>query len=167
MMAKPHWYLVMAKPKQDEVAETQLAQQGYCVYRPEVILQKQRRGKMVALVESLFPRYLFVKLIEGVDSWGTIRSTKGVQQMVCFGSQYAKVDEALIESIQQREAAIKQQGTQPLYQKGDLLKATSPAFYGIDMVFQSYDADERIIALMNMLGQQQKVIFDPMDVEKA
>ncbi|PIW56856.1 MAG: transcription/translation regulatory transformer protein RfaH, partial [Piscirickettsiaceae bacterium CG12_big_fil_rev_8_21_14_0_65_44_934] len=79
MMAKPHWYLVMAKPKQDEVAESQLAQQGYCVYRPEVILQKQRRGKMVALVESLFPRYLFVKLIEGVDSWGTIRSTKGVQ----------------------------------------------------------------------------------------
>ncbi|NCN44718.1 MAG: hypothetical protein GW929_10205, partial [Thiomicrospira sp.] len=46
-------------------------------------------------------------------------------------------------------------------------KATSPAFYGIDMVFQSYDADERIIALMNMLGQQQKVTFDPMDVEKA
>ena len=160
------WYLLMTKPKQDEVAELNLRQQGYEVYRPLIKLAKKKRGKFVKVVESLFPRYLFIELCDQAQDWGPIRSTKGVMQLVRFGSKPARVDAAMISQLKQRESVLLEDSVCESLKKGDAIKIESGPFYGLEAVFEGYDADERVIVLMNILGQQQKVLLSLEDIEK-
>ncbi len=61
------WYLIMSKPHKDAYAEEQLNNQGYTTYRPLVNHKKKVRGRIKAVESSLFPRYVFIQLKEGVD----------------------------------------------------------------------------------------------------
>jgi transcriptional antiterminator RfaH len=160
------WYVIMTKPSQDEVAEQNLKNQNYEVYRPTMVQQKKRRGKSVTVVESLFPRYLFIKLDDQNQNWGPIRSTKGVVQLVKFGHKLAEISPLIIEAIQQREAALLNQPVENTLKQGDALRVESGPFYGLQGVFEKYDADQRIIALMDILGQSQKITFDANQVQK-
>ena len=62
------WYLLTAKPRKDAYAEEQLNNQQYETYRPLAKRLRRRQGKMVECIESLFPRYLFIRLDKGVDN---------------------------------------------------------------------------------------------------
>ncbi len=161
-----HWYLIMTKPKQDEVAECNLKLQGFEVYRPQCRQVKTRRGKKITQLESLFPRYLFIKLDDEQQNWAPIRSTKGVLQLVRFGTQAAKVDEALIDQLKHQEQVALNEPSDSLYKKGDKLRVEAGAFYGLDAIFEGYDSDQRIIVLMNILGQQQKLTLPAEQLDK-
>ena len=54
------WYAVMCKPRQEMLAEANLANQGYRVFLPRLATQTRRAGKWIETIEPLFPRYLFV-----------------------------------------------------------------------------------------------------------
>lgn len=161
-----NWYLVTTKPKQDELAEINLAAQGFKVYRPLCRVLKKCR-KAIERMESLFPRYLFVKLDNLGQDWSPIRSTKGVMHMVRFGNYPAKITDDLVDAIKQQEQAVFNGAAPVQYKKGDKLRVESGAFYGLDAIFENYDSDERIIVLMNILGQQQKLILQAEQLEKA
>jgi transcriptional antiterminator RfaH len=162
-----HWHLIMTKPKQDEVAEYNLKLQGFEVYRPQCRQVKTRRGKKITQLESLFPRYLFIKLDDEQQNWAPIRSTKGVLQLVRFGTQAAKVDEALIDQLKQQEQVALNEPSDSPYKKGDKLRVEAGAFYGLDAIFDGYDSDQRIIVLMNILGQQQKLTLPAEQLDKS
>jgi transcriptional antiterminator RfaH len=162
-----HWYLIMTKPKQDELAESNLKHQGFEVYRPQCRQVKTRRGKKITQLESLFPRYLFIKLDDQLQNWSPIRSTKGVLQLVKFGAQAAKVDEILINQLKQQEQVALHEASDMPYKKGDKLRVESGAFYGLEAIFEGYDSDQRIIVLMNILGQQQKLTMQAEQLEQS
>jgi len=90
------WYLVYTKPRQEGLAQENLARQGYGVYLPRVRLMRKRQGRPVAIIEPLFPRYLFIQLDTQSDNWGPIRSTFGVASLVRFGNEPAKVPDNFV-----------------------------------------------------------------------
>ncbi len=98
------WYVLTCKPRQDAYAEEQLNNQGYTTYRPLAIREQRRRGKLVKVTESLFPRYMFVELDTERDNWSPIRSTYGVSGFVKFGGMPTSAPVGLIESLKIREA---------------------------------------------------------------
>jgi transcriptional antiterminator RfaH len=161
-----NWYVVMAKPKQDELAAQHLAAQNYQVYLPRCRVEKTLRGKKVHRIESLFPRYLFVKLDDQNQDWGPIRSTRGVMQMLRFGLNPARVSDDLIDSIKRQEQLALNNQAQNALKEGDVVRVESGAFYGLDGIFYNYDADQRVILLMTILGQPQKLTFELTEVEK-
>ena len=74
------WFLVRSKPRQESVALTHLARQGYESYLPLFATEKLVRRKSTVVQEPMFARYLFVRLDttgQG-QSWSPIRSTVGV-----------------------------------------------------------------------------------------
>ncbi len=83
---KPQWYLVQARPRQAELAVEHLERQGYCVFHPRLHVEQLRRGRPVVVEQALFPDYLFIRLQAGVDNFGPVRSTRGVAQLVGFGT---------------------------------------------------------------------------------
>ena len=103
------WYLIHTKPRQEALALTNLSRQGFECYMPMLRLEKIRQRKTALVAEAMFPRYLFIRLDTSGSgqSWSPIRSTLGVNQLVRFGGQPAKVDGQLIDLIRSRE-----QGTQ-------------------------------------------------------
>ena len=94
------WYVLTSKPRQEAYAEEQLNNQGYITYRPLAIRERRRRGKLVKVTESLFPRYLFINLNRVDDNWAPIRSTYGVSGFVQFGDYPLSVPDALVEELQ-------------------------------------------------------------------
>ena len=150
-----YWYLVSTKPQKDSYAQEQLINQGYEVYRPVTNRIKTRANKKVQITESLFPRYLFVRMQNGVDDWGPVRSTRGVAGIVKFGAQPAKVDDSLIDEIKSREKVWGEQTIdKDKFKKGQAVTVTKGPFSGLDAVFASYNGEQRVIVLLNILGNQ-------------
>jgi len=163
-----YWYLVSTKPQKDSYAQEQLINQDYEVYRPVTNRIKTRANKKVQITESLFPRYLFVRMENGVDDWGPVRSTRGVAGVVKFGAQAAKVEDSLINEIKSRE---KVRGEQTIdrdnFKKGQAVKVTQGAFSGLDAVFASYNGEQRVIVLLNILGNQTRLTIKTASLAPA
>ena len=72
------------------------------------------------VTEPMFARYLFVQLStdDSAPSWAPIRSTKGLSQLVRFGTLAAKVDDELVRLLLQREQTMP---TERLFQPGDVV----------------------------------------------
>jgi transcriptional antiterminator RfaH len=157
-----HWYLVHTKPKQEKCALQNLQQQGYQCYLPIFPIEKLRQGVLAVADEPLFPRYLFIRLGQGssAKSWSPIRSTKGVNRLVSFGIELAKIDDDLINLIKVQEAAI-QNKPKRLFTPGERVRLTKGAFAGIEGVYQMSDGERRAMVLIELLSSRPVAIYVP------
>jgi transcriptional antiterminator RfaH len=146
------WYLIHTKARQEALALTNLSRQGFECYMPMLKLQKIRQHKTALVTEPMFPRYLFVRLdTSGTgQSWSPIRSTLGVNQLVRFGGQPAKVDGQLIDLIRSRELGS---DAQPLFMAGEKVTVANGPFAGLEAIYQTADAESRSMILLNILSK--------------
>lgn len=153
------WYAVFCKPRQETVAETNLANQGFGVYLPRLTGTRRRAGRWIDTVEPLFPRYLFVAAELEAQSLAPIRSTKGVNGLVRFGGEPAVVPDRLIAALRQREDAATglHDCRRPLFAPGDRVKLMGGPLAGLDGVFAAETGDMRVIVLMELLGRQNRL----------
>lgn len=157
----PAWYLVHCKPRQDERAEENLLRQGYACYRPQHSCERIVRGRRQIIAESLFPGYLFIQLAADAN-WAPLRSTRGVIRIVGFGGMPLRLDDSLVEHLQQRTAAPVKQALEA----GDSVRITEGGFAELDAIFVAMDGEQRVILLLNMLNRQQQVSMPLMSVVK-
>lgn len=157
------WYLITSKPHKDAYAEEQLINQGYEVYRP--VAKYLCTRKKIQIVESLFPRYLFIKLEAGIDDWGPIRSTRGVQGIVKFGVGPAKVGDELINEIRSREDSLYERAIDlDRFQEGQVVIIDTGPFSGLNGLFSKYAGDHRVIILMDLLGRQTSLTITSSEI---
>ena len=162
------WYVLTCKSRQDAYAEEQLNNQGYTTYRPLAVREQRRRGKLVKVTESLFPRYMFVELDTERDNWSPIRSTYGVSGFVRFGDVVVSAPVGLVTSLKQREAQYQDRAIDlDSFHRGDVVSIKSGPFEGVNAVFERYNGEERAILLMNILHEQAKVTVSPADIYKS
>ena len=145
-----HWYLIKTKSKQENIAILNLENQNFHVYCPYALIRNKN--------EVLFPGYIFIQLDKDTQNWSPIRSTKGVLYFVRFGLSYAKIPDNIIEFIKtnQLNTAEKLKNINK-FKPGDKVQITDGVFKNCIAIFKSYKSDERVILLMNILGQQQKL----------
>ena len=162
------WFLVRSKPRQESVALTHLARQGYESYLPLFATEKLVRRKSTVVQEPMFARYLFVRLDttgQG-QSWSPIRSTVGVSELVCFGSRPARVDDALIATLREREIA--QQGNPTtMFAHDDSVRITEGAFAGLEAIYQMNDAEGRAMVLLDLLSKPVAMTLDAASLRKV
>jgi transcriptional antiterminator RfaH len=160
------WHLIHTKPRQEALALTNLSRQGFECYMPMLRLQKIRQRKTAMVAEPMFPRYLFIRLDTSGSgqSWSPIRSTLGVNQLVRFGGQPAKVDGQLIDLIRSRE-----QGTQAqaLFSAGDNVTVADGPFAGLEAIYQNTDAESRSMILLNILSKPVSMRIDTASLRKT
>ena len=145
-----HWYLIKTKSKQEDIAIFNLENQNFHVYCPYALIRNKN--------EVLFPGYIFIQLDKDTQNWSPIRSTKGVLYFVRFGLSYAKIPDNIIEFIKtnQLNTAEKLKNINK-FKPGDKVQIADGVFKNCIAIFKSYKSDERVILLMNLLGQQQKL----------
>ena len=162
------WFLVRSKPRQESVALTHLARQGYESYLPLFATEKLVRRKSTVVQEPMFARYLFVRLDttgQG-QSWSPIRSTVGVSELVCFGNRPARVDDALIATLREREAT-QQADPITLFAHGDSVRITEGAFAGLEAIYQMNDAEGRAMVLLDLLSKPVAMTIDAASLRKV
>ena len=144
------WYLIKIKPRQENVAITNLENQNYHVYCPSAKINNK--------IKVLFPGYLFINLDETSENWSPIRSTKGILNFVKFGLSYAKISNKIIDFIKKNELNTtnnikKLNDCKP----GDKVQITEGVFKNCVAIFHSLKSDERVMLLINLMGQQQSI----------
>ncbi len=164
------WYLVHTKGRQEDTAITNLQRQNFRCYMPMLYVEKVRRGKPAVIAEPMFPSYVFVQLdtsdnIKG-QSWSPIRSTLGVRDLVKFGGHPAKVDAHLIKALHEREQ-LQQSNPQALFAAGDKVVITDGPFAGIEAIYQTADAEQRSMILLNMLNKPVAMRIEPCQLRKC
>ena len=144
------WYLLKTKPRQEEIALANLKNQNYHAYCPHTTINNK--------IVVLFPGYLFIHLDETSDNWGPIRSTKGVLNFVRFGLSYAKISNKIIDFIKENEFNTSQKLKYLNdFKIGDKVQITEGVFKNCVAIFESFKSDERVILLMNIMGQEQTI----------
>ena len=148
----------MSKPRGEELAYQQLANQGFDVYLPMCPRSVRRRDRHRTEVSPMFPRYLFVRPSHEEQGLASVRSTVGVQQLVRFGAEFAQAAEALVADIQAMEARLRG-GLEPLpFKAGDEVEITEGSFAGITAKVFSC-AESRVVLLFQLLGSERKLGF--------
>lgn len=150
---KRDWYLVFCKPRQELTAKLNLERQGYQVYLPMIRGIKRCNGKKVARIEPMFPRYLFIQLAQGIDSWGPIRSTLGVAHLVKFGMEPAKVPDLIISNL---HSIADDEGYFQLPERrlnpGDKLRITEGVMAGYEGIMVARTGKERVRLLLSSIS---------------
>ena len=140
------WYVLKTRPRQEGRAITHLENQSFTVYCPWLIRKDGSR-------EPLFTSYMFVQLPsyeEFAQSFVTIKSTRGVQQFVKYGDNWAKADQTLIDFLQLRENGFRKV---PLFERDQEVLIKDGPFKGIEAVYLCADGDERAMVLLTILNR--------------
>jgi len=162
------WYLVYTKPRQEEIALTNLHRQGYGVYLPRVRQARKRQGRRTMVVEPLFPRYLFIHLDTHTDNWGPIRSTLGVASLVRFGREPARIPDELVVFLRTREGeAGLHEWAEQSYRAGDRVRVAEGAFRGYEGILLARNSRERVVVLLDILGRQVRTLVDVAKIERG
>ena len=144
------WYLIKTKPRQESTAIINLENQEYTTYCPIAKINEKNA--------VLFPGYIFIHLDKKIDNWSPIRSTKGVINFIRFGLYFAHVPDKVIEFIKANQlTTLEKFKNLDKFKPGDKVQITEGVFKNCIAIFKSYKSEERIILLMNILGQQQKI----------
>tara|TARA_B110000008_G_scaffold78541_1_gene80148 strand:+ start:654 stop:1127 length:474 start_codon:yes stop_codon:yes gene_type:complete len=144
------WYLIKTKARQEKIAINNLENQKFHVYCP---LAKINDEHVI-----LFPGYLFIQLDEKKENWAPIRSTKGVLNFVRFGINFAKIPDNVIEFIRENEKlTLEKLKNIENFKPGETVRITDGVLKNCIGIFKLLKSDDRVILLMNMLGQQQSI----------
>jgi transcriptional antiterminator RfaH len=154
------WYLIHTKPLSEALAQTNLERQAYEVYLPRATQSVRYNGHWRERIVALFPRYLFLRLAEGRQSLAPVRSTLGVASVVRFGSKYTIVPDEVIRKLVARADAAT--GLHRLVRGSRLMPGTQVRirkgpFDGLEGVFDREAGADRVIVLLNLLGQAVSV----------
>lgn len=163
-----HWYLVHTKPRLEKCALENLERQQYRCYLPMLSTEKLRKGKLELVDEPLFPRYLFIQLDTGLSapSWSPIRSTKGVNKLVSFGFEPAKVANELVDLLMTQEQTLRET-PQALFNPGERVKVTQGPFAGIEGIYQMTDGERRVMVLIELMSKPVTLPLEPTQLRKV
>jgi transcriptional antiterminator RfaH len=155
------WYLVHTKPCGELAARDNLERQGYGVYLPLLAHSVRRCGRWQERIAPLFPRYLFLRVREGLQSLAPVSSSVGVTGIVRFGAIYSIVPDRIVRELMAREdsASRLHRLQQPVtgLVAGARIAVRQGAFDGLEGVFQHEAGRDRVVVLLNLLGRESAV----------
>lgn len=158
------WYAIYTKPRDESRAAEHLQRQGCEVFLPMYMKRRSHARRVETVPAPLFPRYLFVGLDLSMTGWSVIRSTRGVIDIVRNGNEPVAVADAMIAQVRQREdtdgfVVLKRQLN---IDRGAKIRIEAGPFAEYEAIFESQRDEDRVIALLSLLGR--KVVVDlPID----
>ena len=154
------WFVVLSKPRGENLAYQHLRNQDFDVYLPMCPRAIQRRGRYLTEDFPMFPRYLFVRPSHEEQSIAPVKSTLGVQQMVRFGDEFALASDSLVVDIRAMEARSCRVPESSSFKPGDKVEIIGGAFAGITTEVFSC-AENRVVVLFQLLGAIRKLDLFP------
>jgi transcriptional antiterminator RfaH len=153
------WYVAYTHPRKEDLATENLLRQGFDVFFPRYLKRRSHARKVEAVAAPLFPRYLFVAFDILESTWQTIRSTRGVIDLVRNGSDPIPVPETIIAEIRRRQDdnGLVLLGQSLRLADGDSFRIESGPLASHLAIFKAKRDDTRVIALLRILGRHVTV----------
>ncbi len=150
------WYAVYTQLRNERLASEHLGRQGFEVFLPLYLKRRSHARRVDVVPAPLFPRYLFVAFNANDAGWRAIRSTRGVIDLVRNGLDPAPVSETIIEEMRRRRD---EQGYVVLakhvnFKRGARIRIDTGPFADYEAIFECQRDDERVVALLSLLGRK-------------
>lgn len=155
------WYVVHTQSRAEQRALWHLENQGFQCFLPR--LQKLTRHARLtrAVIEPLFPRYLFTRMDLEATAWRSINGTRGVVCLLTHGHKPTPIPEGVVERLM---AEADDEGIAPLAAFGLLwqgrsVEIKSGIFEGQNGEIETVLAKGRgrVQVLLNLLGAPVRV----------
>ena len=156
----PLWYAVHTHPREEFKALSHLRRQNYQVYLPCYAKTIRHARKSDRVIRPFFPRYLFVRLDLACNGWRAIRSTIGVNNIVCFGEQPAPLPVGVIDALQAQETEGVIELINNAIKPGDNVVVLGGPFARQMGLCVSVSDNERVAILLDLLGRKVRVLID-------
>ncbi len=153
------WYLATTKPKQEVRAEAHLQNQRIECLLPRLEVEKVVRGQVKKTIEPLFPGYIFLGFDDDHLNLSKVRSTRGIRDFVKFNGTPGLVPESVIDWLK-RFLLEKPAKQSKLPQKGDRLTVLEGPFKDLEVIFEMVDGEQRAMVFLDLLGRQQRLVFE-------
>ncbi|PUE34241.1 transcription termination/antitermination protein NusG [Limnohabitans sp. Jir72] len=162
------WYLAYTKPRQEQIALTNLEQQAFEAYLPLYKKFKKTEQGPVALFEPMFPRYILFRPGKPEQSISVVRHTKGIASIVRFGFEPAMLNDELVQRIRLLEQDRSHATMQELsnLKIGQAVRLKHTALGGVEGLIQSVSS-KRVAVLLEILGRPTLVQLAHHQVEVA
>ena len=128
---------------------------GFEIYAPRLRQRRLSRGRKIETTPLLFVSYAFVFI---VDHWWAAHRTPGVIRLVRDGDCPARVPDAIIAELKQRERnGLIELTKQPRFRLGDRVRVCRGAFAGHLALYADQAPHERVAVLLALLGAPVRV----------
>lgn len=162
------WFLAYTKPRQEQIALTNLEQQAFEAYLPLYKKFKKTEQGPVAQFEPMFPRYILFRPRKSEQSISVVRSTKGIATIVRFGFEPALLNDELVQRIRLLEEDRNHATLQELsnLKAGQTVRLKHTALGNIQCMIQNVSS-KRVAVLLEILGRPTVVQVEHHQVELA
>jgi|SRR5262245_14359157 len=147
------WACARLEPRREALAAHFLALAGFEVYLPRLRERRVVRGRRIEVSPPLFPGYAFVAI---ALQWHGARWCAGVRDLIMDGVAPARVPNAVIREIKQRECGGLIELPSRL-RRGDRVRLLRGPFAGHIGLYAGMKPHERIAVLLQLLGTERRI----------
>jgi len=153
------WYVAHTRPRQEAIAREHLDRQGFATYLPLYRKRRSHARRIEEVPAPVFPGYMFVSFDIDEPAWNVIRSTRGMIDLVRNGIHPVAVMSQIISEIKERESddGFVLLGRHLKLSKGDAFRIERGPFAALHAIFEEQRDDNRVIALLSLLGREVTV----------
>lgn len=160
------WYVAYTQPQREQLAQINLALQGFEVYLCQYKTFKKSLDGLIAVWQPMFPRYIFFRPVHAGQSISVVHSTRGISFVLRFGVTPAMLKPSEIRMIKALESAQNQDDLSQtsLFQPGLRVRLQNCGLSGLEGLVHSASS-KRVTLLIQLLGREKKVQLEPHQVE--
>lgn len=158
------WLVVNTHPGRERLAIENLERQQFVTYCP--LMRKRVRARTGArdVLRPLFPNYVFVRTSLDRAVWRPVLSTYGVRKLVRFGDNVPYLDTVFVEALRAREVGGAVVKPPVPFVVGQDIRITGGALDGIIARILEVKSNDRLVILMDLLGQSVRGRVDAAQV---
>lgn len=150
------WYVLQCKPREEQRALEHLGNQGFTAFAPTCLVKRRRNGATRVQPEPLFPGYTFVRLSLSHGAWHVLRSTRGVRQLVRFGTHVPRLPDAVVSHLRSVDG-LELGARRDTLKAGERVRVLDGPFAGLEGVLQQSDGEQRACVLLECMHRLVRV----------
>ena len=152
-----YWAVATTHPQCERKALENLSRQDFSCYAPKTRELRVKNGKKHWVERWLFPRYLFVWI---VDKWSAVCSTIGVRGVILDGDKPARLPASFVDDLKnsERNGFIVLPKTKR--KAGQRVQIERGVFTGQFGIYQGMSSREREIVLLDCIGRVELAAGD-------
>jgi len=151
------WFILQFKPNSHHQATTNLNRQGFETFLPLHDTTSRKVSRFITTNKPLFPGYMFITFNRAESKWHKINNTYGVSRLVTFNAKLKPIPTTFIDNLMMRYDLSGKLLPIKKLKKGDQVKLLKGPFANFIATVETYETDQRIWILMDLMGRQIKM----------
>lgn len=158
------WYVAASQPGREDVAQLNLAQQGFISWLPRQRRMVRHARKTVEKSVAFFPGYLFIALDLETERWRPINATVGVRSLIMQGGRPMACPTGLVEGMQLLSDASGLVNEQPMLTEGGAVRVLVGPFAEMVGTLTRLEGTGRVRVLLDLMHSQVAIQMASRDV---